>query len=474
MPSGLIVLQSHVGLSDPHVVNDNPESLNILHSLFESLVRRTETFFEPWLAESWTVTDDAANWDFKLRAGVTFHNGATMTPEAVVSSIDRARATDVGGVLGTEGLLHSYLKDARLRILDKDTIRVELAQPMADLLDLVSDIPILSPVASEHDIMETPSGSGPYRLEDLTDGKTVMVAFEHYWRERQFTFPTVIWRAEPGAEQRVARLCKGDADLIMNVPFKMTETIASAEGAWLISNPSNVCTVFMCNIFSGVCTDGRVRQALNLGFDHGALIDLLPAVSATPLNGPLTAKHFGYDPSLEPYTYAPCEARHLLAQAGFGQGMILTLDIPTILPDEAKTIAEFLGEQYTRIGVETRIVEHRDRTGYAQSVKNKNIHDACCFDSSPISTFRSLREKFRSDIQGPWWLGFDDDSLNQVLAQAQATVDMKRRESLYQKAHRLLRGQAPWIYLYNQMEHWGVSSNLTGWEPTVHGLVSFV
>lgn len=472
MTSALVVLQSHVGLSDPHVVNDNLESLNILNSLFESLVCRTETRFEPCLAESWSVTEDATIWDFKLRHDVNFHSGVPLTPEAVICSINRARAPGVGGVLGTEGLLHSYLKDSKLSILDQNTVRMELAEPMADLLDLVSDIPILPTLASERSVLQNPVGSGPYRLEDQVDGELVMAAYEEYWRDRRFSASRVIWKAEPSSEQRVAQLCKGDADLVTKVLPTSADAIASSRRAHLISSPSNVCTVFMCNIFTGVCSDVRVRQALNLGFDCNALFQLFPANSLLPLTGPFTNKHFGFDTSLEPYPYAPNKARELLEEAGIGGGMNITLDVPTVLPDEAKMLAEFLGEQYSHIGINTNIVEHRDRPGYAQSVKNKRIHDACCFDSSPISTFRSLREKFRSDIRGPWWLGFDDDSVNQVLIDAESTVDWRRRENLYQTAHRRLHGQAPWIYLYNQMELWGVSTRLVGWKPKVHGLIS--
>ena len=241
-----------------------------------------------------------------------------------------------------------------------------------------------------------------------------------------------------------------------------------------VAAPSNVCTVFMCNALAGVCTDARVRQALNYGFDQELLIARLTRDTAFPLSGPLTAKHFGHDSTLGPYPYEPGTARDLLTEAGFGQGMHLTLDVPSVLPDEALALAHVLAEQYKLIGVDTQIVEHTDRPGYAQTVKTKDIHDACCFDSSPISTFRLLREKFRSDMPGPWWLGFDDESLNCILTQAQATVELERRKALYKSAHRILHAQAPWIYLYNQIDSWGVSASLAGWKPTIHGLVSFV
>ncbi len=474
MSEALTVLSSQVTLTDPHVINDHAENLNVLQALFEPLVCRSVPYFKPCLAESWSVTEDARTWDFRLRSGVKFHNGETLSAESVVSSIERARSPGLGGVLGTEGLLHSYLGNAELDIPGPNVVRLAMAEPMADLLDLMADIPILPCSADNSEILQQPIGSGPYRLEEIAATEVTMAAHTDYWQCHLPSFPNLKWQAEPDATERVQRLCQGDADLITQVPHDLVGFIESADLCRAVTAPSNVCTVFMCNALAGVCADARVRQALNYGFDQEQLIERLTADTALPLSGPLAAKHFGHDSTLAPYPYEPGTARALLTAAGFGQGMHLTLDAPSVLPDEALELARLLATQYKAIGVETQIVEHADRPAYAQTVKTKGIHDACCFDSSPISTFRLLREKFRSDIQGPWWLGFDNQALNGILAQAQSTVDWRRREALYKSAYHILHVQAPWIYLYNPTDRWGVSAKLKGWKPTVHGLVSFV
>ena len=474
MSEALTVLSSQVTLTDPHVVTDQAENLNLLQALLEPLVRRSVPHFTPCLAESWSVTEDARTWDFRLRSGVRFHNGEVLNAEAVVFSIERARSPGLGGVLGTEGLLHSYLGHTELKILNPHVVRLVMAEPMADLLDLMADIPILPCSTDDRDILQHPIGSGPYRMAEVAATEVTMTAHADYWQRDLPAFSRLTWQAEPDAQERVRRLCRGNADLITMVPHDLVDSVQSADTCSVVTAPSNVCTVFMCNALAGACTDARVRQALNYGFDQRRLIEQLARDTALPLNGPLTVKHFGHDSTLEPYPYAPDTARDLLTEAGFGQGLHLTLDVPSVLPDEAPALARALAAQYQLMGVETRIVEHTDRPVYAQTVKAKNIHDACCFDSSPISTFRLLREKFRSDMQGPWWLGFDDESLNGILTQAQATVDLRRREALYKSAHRRLHAQAPWIYLYNQIDRWGVSARLKGWRPTIHGLVSFV
>ncbi len=471
MADGLTILQSRVALTDPHIVNDHAESLNILHALFEPLVRRTRQSFQPCLAQAWHVQADARTWEFTLRSGVVCHDGTCLTAEDVVASVERARAPDLGGVLGTEGLFHGYLADTVIEIVRRDTVRLVTAKPMADLPDLLTSIPIL-PAAALDNVTGNPVGSGPYRLADDAGQTMTMTAHQDHWQARSAAFAWLAWKVEQDAAQGLRQLQCGDADMLTGVSHELGLRIAADERTRLQTAPSNVCTVFMCNLLAGVCTDTRVRQALNYGFDQALLIDRITQGSALPLAGPLTPKHTGHDPAIAPYPHDPAKARRLLADAGWDQGMPLVLDVPLELPDEATQLAALLAEQYAQIGIATEIVTHADRPAYAQRVKAKAIHDACCFDSSPISTFRALREKFHGGLQGPWWLGYGNDRLDRILDQAQATTDPVRRQDLYRSAYRILHADAPWIYLYNHVDRWGLSPRLADWQPTVDGLIA--
>ena len=157
----------------------------------------------------------------------------------------------------------------------------------------------------------------------------------------------------------------------------------------------------MLNLQLGTCKDKRVRQVLNYALNGDELIALVKGGDGSLLNGPLTALHFGYNPSTRPYVHDPDLARSLLSEAGFGAGLQLVLDVPRVLPNEAPHLARTMAEQYGRVGIQAQIKEFSDREAYAQMVRNKLIHDACCFDSSPLSTYRVLREKLHSKIRGP-------------------------------------------------------------------------
>jgi len=466
----LVVLQSQVRLGDPHVSSDDRNSLSIIFAMYEALVRRDgRGGYLPALAESWTLEDDACTWTFNLRAPVAFHNGDTLEAQDVVASLERVRDPAVGGELGSHGVYQSYLEGAAIEALDERTVRIATTKPLADLLDLVVKFPI-APRRALADLPGAPVGSGPYRFVKAEGHVVVMKAFAEYWGGRP-PLEEVYWRAEPDAARRVEALLADEADLIADVTPEGVRRIKTLGQATVFTSDSSVCVAFMCNLRSGVCTDRRVRQALNYALDVPQLIETVMRGAARPLNGPLTSSHLGHDPSTPPYPYDPEKARALLVEAGYADGLQLVLDVPTSLPDEAPHLARRMAEQYAKVGIVTEIKEFTDRPGYANMVRAKQIDDACCFDSSPLSTYRVLREKFHSGVRGPWWQGYVNREVDALIDQAQATADSVRRQELYRRAYRMIRDDAPWVFLYSPTYSWGVGPRVRGWTAGNDGLI---
>jgi peptide/nickel transport system substrate-binding protein len=227
----------------------------------------------------------------------------------------------------------------------------------------------------------------------------------------------------------------------------------------------------MLNALQGPCKDRRVRQALNYAVDVDAIIAEVTRGGATRLNGYLTAHHFGYDPDTPAYPYDPDRARRLLAEAGYGSGLTLTFDIPSVMPDEAPALARVMAEQYKKAGITVKIVEHGDRAAYSEMVRAKQINDACCFDSSPRSTFRVLREKLHSGLRGPWWEGYANPQVDALIEKAQATVADAERQKIYREIYTIVRDDAPWVFLYRPTNYWGVRPTIAGWTPRADGLL---
>lgn len=466
------VLQSSVSMGDPHIVSDSVNRLSIVFSVYEALVKQdNEGNYQPSLAESWVVGEDARTWTFNLRSSVKFHNGDILRAEDVVATLRRVLDPAIGGAFGTQGVYMSYLGTAKISALDDLKVQIITEQPMADLLDLLVAMPI-SPESELDKLPREYVGSGPYKIAEQNETQTILVAHDEYWGTPP-AHREIHWIAERTPGKRVDVLLSGQADVASDIGLQGKERIINDGGAAVHELESGLCIIFMLNAQKGPCKDRRVRRALNYALDKDKIIDEIKNGVATPLNGYLTPHHFGYNPETPVYPHDPEKARNLLADAGYRSGLKLVFDIPSTMPDEAPELARMMAKQYEKVGISVEVIEHQDRAAYAEMVREKKINDACCFDSSPRSTYRVLREKIQSTLRGPWWQGYENKQVNDLIERAQATFSNTERQKIYRHIYTIIRDDAPWIFLYRPTRYWGVRSTLKDWKPRTDGLLIF-
>jgi len=469
-PRVLTVMQSSVSMGDPHIASDASNRLGILFTVYEALVKLDEAGnIQPSLAERWEVGEDVRTWTFFLREGVTFHNGEVMNASDVVATLGRVLDPSIGGSFGTQGVYISYLGTAEITAVDELTVRIVTAEPMADLLDLLLAMPI-SPASELDKLPGEYTGSGPYKIVELTDDRLVVAAHEEYWGETP-EYSEIHWIAERDRESRVEAVMNGDADIASGIGIDGKNRIDSEGGTEAREWDSGLAIIFMANSQEGPCRDPRVRQALNYAVDVDRIIAEIKQGAAKPLNGFLTPHHFGYNPDTPVYPYDPERARSLLAEAGYANGLTLVFDIPASMPDEAPALARMMAEQYSQVGITLEIVVHEDRAAYSEMVREKDIRDAAAFDSSPRSTYRVLMEKIHSGRRGPWWEGYTNLEVDSLIERAQQTIDRNERQAIYRQAYQIIRDDAPWIFLYRPTRYWAVSPSLGDWVPRADGLL---
>ena len=468
-PTTLTIAQSYAELGDPHICSDFRDRRAILSALYESLVQRSPTGeYIPALAERWSLAEDACTWQFDLRAGIPFHNGDTLSADDVVASLNRVCDPALGGELGTQGVYLSYLRGSQFRVIGELNVEITTAKPLADLLDLLVDMPIV-PRRALAGLPQIPVGSGPYQFGTIEDGRIVCTAFRGYWGTAP-RYEQVEWMAEADPGRRVDLLLAGEADLATGLgPHDAARVVAA--GMQAPTTLSGLCVILMLNAAHGPCADARVRQALNYATDVSTIIHNVTAGAAEQLNGPLTRLHLAHNPATPAYTHDPVRAKQLLAEAGYPAGLQICLDIPTTHPDEALPLADALAEQWDAAGITTEIRIHADRPGYADRVRAKQIGDACLFDSSPLSSIRVLCEKIHSELRGPWWEGYQNQTVDQLIDDACATVNPSERRAIYQQAYGIIRDDAPWVFLYSPLIHYGLGPHMAGWNPRMDGLV---
>jgi len=455
------IVQEHVRISDPHVTSDNAERLSILGNVFDPLIRVQEDgTFEPALARSWSLSPDARTWTFDIRDDIQFHDGHPLMPEDVVFSLCRMRDEDIPGELGTSGVIRGYLAGADIARAGAHEVVVKTPEPMADLLDLLCEIPILS----ESAVAALPDrfvGTGRFRVEETGD-QLVLESDEL----------RLIWQAEADASKRLQAVLSGEAD----IAAKLLPRHAAHPDVRVERSTTSVCATFMFNFDRRLVRNEHFRRAMNLAVDVDTLVREVMHGAADALTGPLTRRHLGFDPDVESWPYDPDAARREIDAGGL-RGEKVLVDIPAVLPDEAPELALRVAAYLSDVGLVAEVRTETDRPGYANQVRYRKIGDMACFDSSPASTFRVFREKFHSGFAGPWWLGFANRDFDHLVDRARRTADLEDRRHLYRLAYRILRDEAPWLFLYNPVRLTAIDEDSSvipsGWRPAAGGLLLF-
>jgi peptide/nickel transport system substrate-binding protein len=473
MTSDLIITQPRVQLDDPHACTDSGDVLNIFGALFDALVRRGTAGWEPSLAASWTMSDDARTTTFRLREGVRFHDGEPCDAIAVKFCIERMARPDMGATLGAPGVYAQYLAGCTVETPDSTTVRLTTVMPIADVLDILAYGHIVSPralAAAGDDLAGRAVGTGPYILESYEAGKRLSVRANPDHFDGPPTQASITWICGATAEDRLEALVSGQAHVANRIG---PDTAGLPPEHFTVCDYlSPVALILMFNCAAGPASDPRVRLALNLAIDRRALVRDVLGGAGQPLNGYVSPVHDGFDPDAPAFEHDPARAHRLLVEAGYGQGLVLNIYCPTRLPDEAPQLVSALERQLEALGVTFICHVEEDRTRYGNQVRLKNIHDICVFDSSPMSAFRVLSEKIDARVKGSWWEGYHNAEIERLLDIARRTVDHARRMAVYRQIYRLLQQDPPWLYVYNHRLRLGLTNRHPGYGVPADGVLN--
>ncbi len=457
MSQPVTIAQARLVLNEPHDCTDSNDELTIYHAVFDTLVRRSGRDFVAHLAARWELSEDARTWTFHLRAGVRFHDGTPCDADAVRQSLIRMAREDKGYTLGAPAVWRQYLGGAGIDVPDARTVVVRLADPMADLLDVLEQGFIVAPSSfADHDAgrHDHPVGSGPYRIVSANADEVRAERVEGHFAGAAEN-ADLVWRREPDPARRLALLMAGEVQVANALDFHESKALADS-GATRVEYLSPVAIIYLLNAARGPLADARVRRALSLALDRPKLIADVVAGAARPLMGFVSPAHFGAG-SGTGAARDLAAARALMAEAGHGEGLTLDVDCPTRLPDEAERLTACLAAQLAEIGVRMTVHLHKDREAYAHMVRRKEIRDLCVFDSSPMSTFRVLFEKIDARVRGAWWQGYHNPAVEALIDRGRVTPDRAKRAAIYAEAYAELQRDPPWLTLYNPIRVIGLA-----------------
>ncbi|MDT0545742.1 ABC transporter substrate-binding protein [Streptomyces lonegramiae] len=401
-----------------------------LGALYNRLVRiGPDGGLAPDLAESWEPDDKARTWTFRLRRGVTFHNGRAFTSADAAYTLRHILDEKTGSPQA--GVLAPLVDPKKLRTPDAHTLVVPLKTPNAEFPSLLTHYNCyVIPDGSAASIGRTGIGTGPFKLVSFSAaGPGRITAYPDHWAGRP-VLDAIDFYSVADMQARSNALLAGQVDLLSqtNLDFATARVVANSDRATLARVKNAQWYVLPMLTTEKPFTDVRVRQAMKLAYDpeHVMKVALQGAGTAgwdnpvPPSDPGHLARHPAHDPE---------KARHLLKQAGQER---LAVDLYTSSYDPIFTpMALAYQESAKRAGIRIRVRTAAADSYYTQIWMKKPLMATYWYTGRPIDQL--LNQVFRggSSYNETAWADKDFDAL---LDRARRETDDARRRELYQQA----------------------------------------
>lgn len=385
---------------------------------------------QPALAESWEASDDATEWHFKARQGVTFHNGKEMTAEDIAQTLRRHSDEN------TESAALGVLRDIESVDVDGDYVVLKLGRGNADLPLLLTDYHL---VVQPNGGMDEPAagiGTGPYKVEvDEPGVRHVSTKYDGYWRDDVGHVDSVEVIVMNDSTARMSALQSGQVHIINRVEPRTVDLLARAPGVVIEATPSKGHYVFIMHCNTPPFDNRDLRMALKLAIDREQMVNQILLGHASIGNDfPINEAYAHFPQGIEQRAYDPEEARHYYQRSGH-DGPILLRTSEVAFPG-AVDAAQLYAQQAAAAGIDIQ-VQREPGDGYWTEVWNAQPFCASYWGGRP--TQDSMYST--AYTSGADWndTRFFNDDFDNIIFEARAELDDNRRGELYREAAMMVR-----------------------------------
>lgn len=426
----------------------------------------------PGLATSWWPSPDGMTWTFRLRRGVTFHDGRPVDVAAIHASFLRAlRMGKRGGrvwpllpIDGASAVVDSGAPDLRgFRAVDESTLVFTVTQPLNIFPKLLAmPVAAIVPTPVPDDFGESPIGSGPWKFVSWSHDDLLVFARNDHWWGGPARSDTLRVRIIPEVFTEAAEYESGRLSVV-EIPGGETERWERAHGAELQRRTAIRAWYVAINTRRGALADVRVRQALNHAVDVPVMLAQVMHSRGVLAAGSIPPGLDGYDPTRARYSYDPALARRLLADAGHAADLHLQLWRSSRA--EFARIAQAIQEDLRRVGVTVDIVERDAATARAAARHG----DADLFLSDWFADYPDGENftfpLFHSSNAGTGgnYAFLNEPSLDTLLVRARTTTDSAEKVALLRRIDARVFDLAPWIFCWFPNDLWAMRPEVHGW-----------
>lgn len=428
----------------------------IYDQIYDTLVTLDADGVKPGLATSYEIAPDNLSITFKLREGVQFHHGREFEAKDVVYTLERLLDPAFASPWAEQ-----IASVSKVEALDKYTVKLSLKEPFAPILSILATSWYTAIVpydfASQNNLNEKASGTGPFMLvEYVPNDHVTLKANPNYWEKGYPCLDTVRYNIIPDQQAQISAFRQGNADVVALLDPKFIPILKDAPGSHLLEPAGAVNESGLAiNTAEGPTKDVRVRRALSLATDRQGVIDTVLFG-----NGEIGTKIScgkvpygwceGKDAPLPYYQYDPEGAKKLLAEAGYPDGLDLTMQVS--LPLDVQT-AEILAEQWKQVGVNLKIEQIADFNQQLDNyinVKHQLSIVSLVWQPDPHSDVYQIYYSSSKINLGK----FADPKLDALLDAGKTELDIKKRIQIYKDVQTLIADQAYMIYPFTKPVNW--------------------
>ncbi|APE41978.1 ABC transporter substrate-binding protein [Sulfitobacter alexandrii] len=400
---------------------------SVLYSnVFEGLTRfMSDGSVVPGLAESWEISDDGLTYTFKLREGVTFHDGSTMDAEDVKFTLDRIIAEDSANA---QKALYSAISE--VNVIDPTTVEVKLSEPNGSMLFNLAwgDAVIVAPESIDN-IKQQPIGTGAFKFDSWTQGDQIVLSKNaDYWgTPAELEKATFKFISDPTAA--FAAMMAEDVDVFAGFPAPENMPQFEADPRFqVIVGSTEGETILSTNNTRAPFDNVKVREAMAHAIDRQAIIDGAMFGLGTPIGTHFAPHNPAYVDLTSMSEYDPEKAKALLAEAGFPDGFETTLHLPP--PSYARRGGEIIAAQLAEVGIKAQITN----VEWAQWLET--VFNGKDFGLTIVSHTEPMDIGIYANPD--YYFQYDNPELQELMAELNRTTDPDARTKMLQDAQRMI------------------------------------
>ena len=469
---------------DPHYHNLTPNN-QVMRHIFEPLIfMNAKQEIVPGLAESWKLVDETT-WEFKLRAGVKFHDGSSFGADDVLTTFERAPA-----VPKSPSNFSSYIRGKTVEKVDDLTIRIKTAAPAPLMLSHLAQFGMISRkgkdfTTEDYNSGKAANGTGPYKFAEYVAGdRVVMGRHEAYWGDKP-AWAKVTFKSIKSDPTRVAALLSGDVDVIETVPTADATRLKSDPKLTVASALSNRVIYFHLDRhretspfikgkdgaeIKNPLNDKRVRTALSKALNRTAIVERVMEGEAQPASQFLPETYAGTSTKLKPTAFDLNGAKALMAEAGYANGFKITLHGPNGRYTNDAKILEAAGQMWARLGLDVSVEAvpaanffTRASTGGANGTPEFSLFLVgwSAGTGEPSDSAKALVMTFdaKAGTGGANRGRFSNPKVDELLTNAAKTVDDAKRNTLTAEATEIAMDEVAIIPIHFPLNTWAAKKD---------------